>query len=120
MRLLLAAFGWGFVTIGVVGIFVPLLPTTPFLIVAAAIFSRSSPRFEGWLLAHPRFGEPLQTWRHQGAIRRRHKFVACVSMACSFAILLVFFTLPAVAIIVAGVLMATAAVYVASRPEPGH
>ncbi|AJD46160.1 hypothetical protein RGR602_PC02139 (plasmid) [Rhizobium gallicum bv. gallicum R602sp] len=81
----------GFVTIGIAAIFAPLLPRIPFLILAAAVFSRSSPRFERWLLAHPRLGKPLQAWCREGAIRRRHKLVAGVSMACSFAILLVFF-----------------------------
>ncbi|WP_074064599.1 YbaN family protein [Rhizobium etli] len=120
VRLLFAAFGFGFVAIGVVGLFVPLLPTTPFLIVAAALFSRSSPRFERWLLDHPRLGEPLRNWRRQGAIRRRHKLVACISMVCSFVILLVFFRPSTIAVVGAGVLMAAAAIYVASRPEPRY
>ena len=74
--MLWAALGWFFVALGFVGIFLPVLPTTPFLLLALGCFSRASPRLETWLLGHPRFGPSLQAWRAHGAIGRSAKRVA--------------------------------------------
>lgn len=56
IRTLLLAIGWLSVTLGIIGIFLPVLPTTPFLLLAAACFARSSRRFYLWLVDHPRLG----------------------------------------------------------------
>lgn len=82
-RPILFALGWICLGIGVVGLFLPLLPGTVFLILAAACFTRSSPRFEGWLLGHPTFGPPIRQWRETGAIPRRVKAIAVASLAVS-------------------------------------
>jgi hypothetical protein len=66
-RYVLIAFGWLCVAIGLVGIVVPGLSTTVFLLIAAWAFSRSSPRFQEWLVEHPRLGPPVQAWRDRGA-----------------------------------------------------
>lgn len=116
-------FGYFFVgllmlALGLIGAFLPVMPTTIFLILAAACFARSSSRWERWLLQHPRFGPPLRLWREQGAISRRGKGYATGGMALGFAI----FWRQAhpslwVAIGVAAFLVACAA-YVLSRPLP--
>jgi len=66
---------------GVVGIFLPLLPTTPFVLLAAFCFSRGSRRCETWLLQHPRFGPMVRDWRANRAIPLRAKQLATTMMA---------------------------------------
>jgi uncharacterized protein len=66
---------------GLVGIFVPLLPTTPFVLLAAFCFSRSSRRCEHWLLSHPRFGPVIRDWRTSRSIPLRAKQFAWGMMA---------------------------------------
>lgn len=76
--------GFAFVVLGFIGAFLPVLPTTPFLILAAACFARSSTRFESWLLNHPRFGPLLKDWRARGAIPRKAKLAALAGMIVGF------------------------------------
>lgn len=68
MRYLLAAAGVLSLSIGIAGIFLPLVPTTPLLLLAAALFCRSSPKLYGWLLAHPVFGTYIRNYRENKAI----------------------------------------------------
>lgn len=110
-------FGCLMVLLGVIGAFVPLMPTTIFLILAAWCFGRSSRRLETWLLEHPRFGETLRSWRAHGAIPRWAKLMACAGMALGF----VMFWLSVhpsslVAVGVAALLLGSA-IYVVSRPS---
>ncbi|MBF2714816.1 YbaN family protein [Agrobacterium vitis] len=118
MRLILLGLGWFFVGLGIVGIFLPVLPTTPFIILAAALFARSSPRFEQWLLDHPRFGQPLLDWRRQGAISRRAKVAAVVAMGLSFAVMWFFSSAPLYVRVGTGIILLCSAAFVVSRPEP--
>jgi uncharacterized membrane protein YbaN (DUF454 family) len=66
--------------LGIAGIFLPLLPTTPFVLLAAACFSRGSVRCERWLLQHPRFGPMVRDWRRHRAVPLRAKQLALVMM----------------------------------------
>ncbi|WP_342767849.1 YbaN family protein [Aurantiacibacter xanthus] len=72
------------VAVGFVGIFVPLLPTTDFMLLALPCFARSSPRLEAWLLNHPRFGPSLRAWRATGAVPRHAKIAACIGMMAGY------------------------------------
>lgn len=72
--------GWTSLALGIIGIFLPLLPTTPFILVAAWCFSLGSPRCEAWLLDHKHFGPMVREWRQYRAVPLRAKQLAWVMM----------------------------------------
>jgi uncharacterized membrane protein YbaN (DUF454 family) len=78
IRILYAVLGWIFVAIGVIGIVTPLLPSTPFLLLAAGCFAKSSQRFHHWLLTHPTLSQPIIDWQRNGVIRRPAKILATI------------------------------------------
>ena len=112
-----AVLGALFTLLGVIGAFLPVMPTTVFLIGALYCFTRSSPKLEGWLLQHPRFGQTLRAWRDNGAISKRTKCVACCSMLLSFIIFCIFANAPLYAYAGVAVFMSAGAYFVISRPE---
>jgi len=69
--------------LALLGVVLPGLPTTPFLLLSAWSAGKGWPRFEVWLLQHPRLGPPLQRWRQHGAVPRVAKWLAIVMMAAS-------------------------------------
>ncbi len=79
-RFALIVLGFVFVGLGVLGAFLPLLPTTPFLLLAAACFARSSQRFYNWLLNHKVFGSYIRNYREKRAITLRGKIISLVVM----------------------------------------
>jgi len=72
--------GLFFTGLGAVGAFLPILPTVPFLLLAAFCFARGNPAWEKRMLDHPRWGPPLQEWRERRAISRRAKLSAMAAM----------------------------------------
>lgn len=88
---LLMAVGWLSVVLGVLGIFLPLLPTTPFLLLAAACFVRSSPKFYQWLIQHPKLGRYILAYLEGSGIPKRAKIITIMMIAAtmSFSIYLV-------------------------------
>jgi uncharacterized membrane protein YbaN (DUF454 family) len=111
------AAGCLLVAIGFVGAFLPLLPTTPFLILAAACFARSSPRLEAWLLNHRQFGPLLRGWREHGAIPVKAKALACIGMSIGYG-LFWWSHQPSLPLALAvAALMFGAAAFVLSRPS---
>lgn len=73
-------------TLGVVGIILPLLPTVPFLLLAAFCFARSSETLHNWLLNHPRFGPPIHDWNQNGAVSKAAKIYATISVVAAFSL----------------------------------
>jgi uncharacterized membrane protein YbaN (DUF454 family) len=84
MRWLLLAFGCANVALGVIGAFVPGLPTTVFLLIALWAFSRSSLRFHAWLWNHPTFGRSVRDWHTHKVIPKKAKWLAVLTMMASF------------------------------------
>lgn len=117
MRLIYIAIGCIAVALGVIGIFLPLLPTTPFLLAAAWAFAKSSPRLEAWLTYHPRLGPPLRDWRERGAIPARAKLIAIAAMAASLAYVLLVPSIPAYGKIGAALVLACCATFILTRPS---
>lgn len=103
--------------VGLVGVVVPVLPTTPFLLLAAFAFARSSPRLYAWLVNHPRFGPPIRDWRRHGAIGPRAKAIAVATMAVSLAASAAAGLRPMILAIQASALVAAAA-FILTRPSP--
>jgi len=91
VRLVFAGLGALFLLLGVLGLFLPVLPTTPFLLLAAACFARSSRRIFNWLLNHPQFGPLIREWREHRSIPYRAKRIALGLIALSFAASIGFF-----------------------------
>jgi uncharacterized membrane protein YbaN (DUF454 family) len=89
MRILWLAAGLFFTALGIIGAFLPVMPTTVFLLVATACFARSSPRLHGWLVNHPTFGPPIRNWNENGAISRGAKRLAIGTMTAVFALSLI-------------------------------
>jgi uncharacterized membrane protein YbaN (DUF454 family) len=102
--------------LALVGVVLPLLPTTPFLLVAAWAFARSSPRLNAWLRGHPRLGPPLAAWEKRRAIPRHAKAIVVVSMPVSW-ILLWSAGVPTGMVIGGGAVMLAAGGWILSRPS---
>lgn len=116
IRLLLKTVGLILVPVGVAGVFLPILPGVPLLILAAACFARSSPQLEKWLITHPQLGPGIIAWRERGAISTKSKMISIPVMALSGAAALAS-DAPTIAKVIAGVSLTAAALFVVTRPN---
>lgn len=117
MRIFWLSLGIASVGLAVLGAALPLLPTTPFLLVAAFAFARSSPRAEAWLLAHPQFGPLIVNWRLHGSISPRVKLMASLFMALALCLSFVMgFALWIIALQAA--VLSLVALFILTRPNP--
>jgi len=87
---LLASLGWFFVVLGGIGLLLPLLPTTPFLLIASALFAKSSPRFHRMLLSNRWFGPVIREWETTRTLSRKIKYKASFLIIFVFLISIIF------------------------------
>jgi uncharacterized membrane protein YbaN (DUF454 family) len=93
----------------------PLVPATPFLLLAAYGFARSSPRLHGWLLGHPRFGPVITDWQAHGAIAGRVKVTAVAVILATFGGSILF-GVPGWILAVQGVALTAVSIFILTRP----
>lgn len=88
----LIALGWFFVAMGIIGIFVPIWPTTIFFIFAAWCFAKSSEKFYNWLINHPRFGKFIRNYREHRGMPLKAKIIAVTMVVVAIGSSVIFFT----------------------------
>jgi uncharacterized membrane protein YbaN (DUF454 family) len=103
--------------LGVIGIVLPVVPTTPFILLAAFAAARGSRRLHDWMRNHPRFGQMLRDWERDGAVSRRAKYFATITMLGSAVGMFVFSPHWWIAAI-ASAIMLVVAIWLWMRPEP--
>ncbi|MCE9662773.1 YbaN family protein [Halomonas sp. M5N1S17] len=121
MTSMLSRFVWrtlayGCIGLGTAGLVVPLLPTTPFLLVAAWAAPKGSPRLARWLWQHPRIGPTLHAWQEQRAVPRRAKRLAVVLLLFSWLVLWLG-KAPSGVLALTAVLFIGVATFVLTRPD---
>ena len=115
-RIILISLGWLCVGLGFVGVFVPGIPTTIFLIIALWAFTKSSEKLRHWLLNHKRFGPILNNWQEHKVVPRRAKILMVVLM--SVAVILFYYSLQSLILTIGLVIiLSSVAIYVISLPS---
>lgn len=115
IRIFWGGLGGISVGLGAAGVVLPLVPTTPFMLLAAYCFARSSPRLECWLLEHPRFGPTIRDWRAHRSISHRGKMLAVVAIGLTFA-LSVALRLPGGVLTIQAIVLSAVSLFILTRP----
>ena len=110
--------GFMFVGLAFIGVFIPGLPTTVFVLLAAWAFSRSSEKFEKWLLNHPIFGKLLRDWRDYGGLSVKSKITAIVLIIPTFSATIILTSFPIYADIAFAIAAVVLCTFLIRRPVP--
>ncbi len=116
MKFLWAALGLICVTLAIIGVVLPLLPTVPFLLLAAFFFARSSSRLHNWLLSHKTFGPFIDDWSRSGAIRPRAKRFATLSILAVIGVTSVL-NVPMSIIVIQAITLGLVLIFIWTRPN---
>ena len=111
------AVGFFFVALGTIGVFLPVLPTTPFLIVAVWAFSKSSQRFHDWLYTHRIFGPYIQAWNRHRVIPLQAKILAITFMFGGWLIFTIYVAQDWLWPTIIGICEIAVALYLLSKPS---
>jgi uncharacterized membrane protein YbaN (DUF454 family) len=116
MRIIYLLSGWTSVGLAVVGVVMPLLPTVPFLLLAAYCFAKSSTAAHQWLIDHKFFGPPILNWQQNGSIRRPAKILSTI---CILAVFLISIALKITisALVIQAIVLICVSFFIWSRPE---
>ena len=117
MRHLYFSLGWLFFALGVIGVLLPVVPTTPFMLLALWAFSRSSQRFHNWLYTHRLFGPPLQQWENFRVIPLYAKIMSISFMSISLLYMLFFVPMNVWIKVLVAMLMLYGAWFILSKPS---
>jgi len=109
--------GHAALVLGVIGIFLPVMPTVPFLLLASICYGRGSKKFEAWLLQHPRLGPPVVEWRQYRSIRLNFKIIAITSIICSMILTWFVPGMPRLGAWGVTSLLVLAVIFIATRPS---
>ncbi len=113
----LMALGLACVGLGVVGIFLPVMPSTIFFIIALWAFSRSSVRLHRWLYNHPRFGDGVRAWHDYKVIPMRAKVMAVTLISASYVFVLTFVAETWVLPTVMAAILVPVVAFIVTRPH---
>jgi uncharacterized protein len=116
-KLIYLAVGWISVGLAIIGVILPILPTTPFLLVAVWAFSKSSPELAEKIRNHKTFGPLVRGWQDHGVVPLKAKAAAFTMMAAMAGYLWVYSSFPIWVLTLTTAILMAAAVYVGSRPS---
>ena len=117
LRMVYFSLSCFFMILGIIGVFLPVVPTTPFVLVSAYLYARSSKRFYNWLMNHKLMGPPLRRWKETGTIAKSTKVYAICVLTVSMGIT-IFFIIPIDAVKIGmGVVWAGVTLYLLRIPS---
>lgn len=116
-KIVLLTLGHFFLVLGIIGAFLPILPTTPFLLLAAYFYSKSSEKIHNWLMNHKYLGPSLKNWHERGEIGIKAKWIATVTLGLIISWRIPTLDIPLAIKIFASTVLVGVLVFIWSRPS---